>query len=224
MKDHTGGKICECRELTLFVDGGCEPNPGGVASCAWVLYHGQERVADSHHIVADGTPSATVNVAEYCALGYALSWLNDQGWRGSLRVKSDSQLVVNQVLGKWKVKAKHLKPYRKRIWDLMDKLDLERIDTENEGVLYGPDGDLNPTTSPCVLEWIPREQNKEADALSTHARLQYKAHKAEGELGVEEPVYFKCEGCGYSGEVKELVDDDGTMKCPTCETSGFEYL
>lgn len=224
MKDHTGGKICEHRELTLFVDGGCEPNPGGVASCAWILYHGQERIADASHIVADGGDKATVNVAEYCALGYALRWLKDQGWRGSLRVKSDSQLVVNQVLGKWKVKAKHLRPYRQRIWDLMEELDLERIDTENEGMLHGPDGDINPNTSPCVLEWIPRHKNEEADALSTHARQYYRTHKEEGKAGIEEPVYFKCGGCGNQGEVKELVDDDGTLRCPICKTSGFEYL
>ena len=220
MKDHTGGKICECRELTLFVDGGCEPNPGGVASCAWVLYHGQERVADAHYLVADGGKKATVNVAEYCGLGYALRWLSDQGWRGSLRVKSDSRLVVNQVLGKWKVKAVHLRPLRQRIWNLMEELDLERIDTENEGMLYGPDGDINPTKSPCVLEWIPRTQNEVADALSTHARQYYRTHKDEGEEG---KVRFRC-GCGYRGDSEELVDDDGTLRCPICETSGFEYL
>jgi len=220
MIDHTNGTICDHRELTVFVDGGCEPrNPGGVATCAWVLYDsgkivpGVNRLASANYIVADGGPKATNNVAEYYGLGYAVNWLKEQGWRGTLRVRADSQLLINQVLGSWKCKAKHLQPLRQRIWDRMDEMCLERIAPEDE--VDKPDGTF------CILEWVKRDHNAEADSLCRHAYNRYKTHKQEGEEG---KVYFKCGGCGYKGEAEELVDDDGTLKCPICETSGFEYV
>lgn len=175
VKDHTSGNIKQHHDLTLYGDGGCEPkNPGGIAVSAWALFDAAGNLlAEEGKVVKDGGPEATNNFAEYCALGLPLRWLLDQGWKGTLRVKMDSQLVICQVLGDWKCKAEHLRKLRQRIWDLMDQLDLHRLGDAEVGLLEGPDGDINPTQRPCYLEWIPREANTHVDELGRQTREAY---------------------------------------------------
>jgi ribonuclease HI len=174
-RDLTGGKIKEHDCLTLCVDGGCEPmNPGGVATSGWVIYGElNQTLVEECRVVQDGGPLATNNYAEYCSLGFALRWLKDQNWRGQLTIQADSQLLINQVLGKWKCKAEHLRPLRQRIWDYMDDLCLTKIDEENSGMLFGPDGEINPANRPCIMVWVPREQNERANEL---CRIAYQEH------------------------------------------------
>lgn len=178
VRDCTSGKIKDHQEMLLHIDGGCEPNPGGVAVSAWAAYDTQGNLlAEEVKVVRDGDKLATNNFAEYCGLGLALRWLLDQGWKGSLRVKSDSKLLVGQVLGDWKCKVEHLKTLRNRIWELMEQLHLQRIGETEQGMMSGPDGDINPTLSPCVLTWVPREQNSYADSLCCKARAAYLQQK-----------------------------------------------
>ena len=173
-KDSTNGTIVAHEELLLCVDGGCEPkNPGGVATTGWVIYDQSGNVlVESCTVVQDGGPLATNNYAEYCALGLALRWLKDQNWRGQLTVQADSQLLIYQVSEKWKCKAEHLKPLRQRIWDLMSEINLIRTTEEEVGMLFGPDAD--PLNRPCVLKWVPREQNEYANNL---CRIAYQIHQ-----------------------------------------------
>lgn len=125
-QDMTDGKIKEHKKLLLCVDGGCEPkNPGGIATCGWVIYDSMNNVlVKEARVVQDGGPLATNNYAEYCGLGFALKWLRDQEWRGELAIQADSQLLVNQVTEKWQCKAKHLIPLRQRIWEHLEALNL----------------------------------------------------------------------------------------------------
>lgn len=125
-QDMTCGKIKEHNKLLLCVDGGCEPkNPGGIATCGWVIYDSLKNVlVKEARFVVDGGPLATNNYAEYCGLGFALKWLREQEWRGELIIQADSQLLVNQVTNKWQCKAKHLIPLRQRIWEHLEALNL----------------------------------------------------------------------------------------------------
>lgn len=127
-QDHTDGKITQYRNILLCVDGGCEPkNPGGVATCGWVIYDRKDNkiLVEEHRVVQDGGELATNNYAEYCGLGFPLKWLREQGWRGELHVQADSQLLVKQVTEEWQCKAKHLIPLRKKIWEHIEALELE---------------------------------------------------------------------------------------------------
>ena len=142
--DYTNGHIQEHTDLILFTDGSCEPvNPGGIAISAWAIYSDSHLLAEHAQVVRNGGPQATNNFAEYCALGFALRWLLDQHWQGTLHAKSDSQLLVNQVQDKWQCKKPHLRKLRDRIWELMEQLHLQKD---------------------CI-SWIPREENDYADAL-----------------------------------------------------------
>lgn len=51
---------------------------------------------------------ATNNVAEYRALLAALAYAREQGWR-ALKVRSDSELLANQIRGRFKVKHPDLR-------------------------------------------------------------------------------------------------------------------
>jgi ribonuclease HI len=156
------------KSLILNVDGGCEPkNPGGIATCGWVLFDGKNKVlADDYRVVRDGGPLATNNFAEYCALGLALRWLKEQNWRGNLLIRADSKLLVEQVNERWKCKAEHLIPLRERIWELMQGMEL------NLGVN-------------CHLEWVSREENAYADELTGRAYQEYQKKKNENRQNQE---------------------------------------
>ena len=85
------------------VDGGSRGNPGE-AGCGIVLTFRGRTEAHTLYI-----GSATNNVAEYAALLAALERARALGI-GNLAVTSDSQLLVEQMNGRYKVKAAHLKP------------------------------------------------------------------------------------------------------------------
>ena len=92
-----------------YIDGGARGNPGP-AGWGVVIQ------------AADGTPlaelygaigTATNNVAEYRGLLAALEWATAQGER-DLHVRSDSLLLVQQMLGNYKVKNAGLQPLHAR--------------------------------------------------------------------------------------------------------------
>jgi ribonuclease HI len=83
---------------------------------------------------------STNNVSEYRAVIAALKWVKGKT-SGNITIKTDSKLVVEQCLGRWKCKQAHLKPLRQEAKDL----------------LYD---------NRAVIMWIPREENKRADELS----------------------------------------------------------
>ena len=61
--------------------------------------------------------------------------------------KGDSMLVINQITGSWKCNKEHLQKARDRCKELITKITPQQFE----------------------LEWVPREQNEEADALSRKA-------------------------------------------------------
>lgn len=95
-------------------------------------------------------PDATNNVAEYAGLIVALERLTVLSGRvTTLRVRMDSNLVVEQVKGAWKVKALHLRLHHDRVRDLLAVISPAEFD----------------------IAHIPRELNDAADALANQAYL-----------------------------------------------------
>src|SRR3954466_10982669 len=87
-------------------------------------------------------PAKDHHVAEYRALIRGLEAARSRGI-DHLRVCLDSALLVNQLNGKWKVKAEHLEPLHKQALSLMQRFaDIE-------------------------ITWVPRKANAEADALAS---------------------------------------------------------
>ena len=133
--------------IEVWIDGCCIPvNPGGTACLGYVIKRRGMVIAQSSQIVGEGK-GMTSNVAEYHALIRALEEVRQRKLENeTILLRSDSNLLVNQMNGDWRVKAPLIKPLYWKAKRLADGLKL-------------------------TLEWIPRELNEEADELS---RVAYK--------------------------------------------------
>ena len=96
-------------EFVAYTDGGARGNPGPAG-------YGVRLERPDGTLVEEFGESivvATNNVAEYRGLIAALEWAKSHGAR-SLRVRSDSLLLVQQMLGNYKVKHAGLRPLHAR--------------------------------------------------------------------------------------------------------------
>jgi probable phosphoglycerate mutase len=94
--------------VTAHCDGGARGNPGPAGYGA-VLHD------DAGVVLAELSEFLGIrsnNVAEYSGLLGVLAWTLEHGYR-RLRVVSDSELMVKQIQGRFKVKSPDLKP----LWD-----------------------------------------------------------------------------------------------------------
>lgn len=87
-------------------------------------------------------PQTTNNVGEYNGLLLAVRLAKELGVQ-VLKIRSDSRLIVEQTNGKWRCKDDRLRELRDLIW------------------LEAQDSDFHQIS----LEWIPREENQQADRL-----------------------------------------------------------
>ncbi len=112
--ESSGPASYETGTWRIHFDGGSRGNPGP-AAYGWVLYDpdGNEHEADGVKI---GT--ATNNVAEWTGLLRGLEHARDRGIR-TLSIRGDSELVVKQVTGVYKVKNETLKPLAEQVKTLM---------------------------------------------------------------------------------------------------------
>lgn len=127
-------------EWLLMVDGASRGNPGE-AGCGAVIYDERGKLLDEIHRYLGHT---TNNVAEYEGLLMGLEGVLRLGGK-ALRVESDSQLLVRQLNGLYRVKDEKLKPLHQKASSLLRQLQAYRI------------------------IHVPREQNRVADRLANRA-------------------------------------------------------
>ena len=123
-------------EATLFADGGSRGNPGPAASGAVLLDPSGELVEEVGAYLGE----ATNNVAEWTALVLGLEAAIRRGIK-RLAIRLDSELVVKQILGEYRVKHAGLLPLYKRARRLL--VEFTEID----------------------IRHVPRKQNVLADGL-----------------------------------------------------------
>src|SRR5882757_4469083 len=126
---------------TASIDGAARGNPGP-ASYGLVLKRPDGTTLE---ILGKYIGRHTNNVAEYYALIAALDYAAAHGIK-RLRVQSDSQLIVNQMKGLYKVKHPDLRPLHERAKKMAAGLEA------------------------FAIQYVPREQNHEAD-LAANAAL-----------------------------------------------------
>jgi ribonuclease HI len=95
--------------LTAYIDGGARGNPGPAGFGVRIEDAGGALVEEFHESIG----VATNNVAEYRGLLAALDWAKAHGCH-VLHVRSDSLLLVQQMLGNYKVKNAGLQPLHAR--------------------------------------------------------------------------------------------------------------
>ncbi|HUR68697.1 MAG TPA: reverse transcriptase-like protein [Candidatus Thermoplasmatota archaeon] len=128
---------------TLHFDGSCMPrNPGGIAAYGFVARKDGALVHEGHGVAAPPGPGATNNVAEFTGLLEALRWLRPRWRQGEpVRVRGDSDLVIASLTGRRSLHKEHLIALRDQARALVDALGAR-------------------------LEWVPREENADADRMS----------------------------------------------------------
>jgi ribonuclease HI len=138
--------------ITVYFDGLCYPkNPCGVAAYGYLVYRDGALIHRGFRAVGEGK-GMTNNVAEYEGLMAAAQWLNDEGIREKIVIKGDSQLVIKQMKGEWKISSATSKKYVPEIRKLLAGKDVS-------------------------FSWVPREENEEADKLSRVAYDRYKSQR-----------------------------------------------
>ncbi|MFZ0272124.1 MAG: ribonuclease HI family protein [Acidobacteriaceae bacterium] len=91
--------------VTAFCDGGSRGNPGPAGYGVFIEGPNGEKLAE----LSDYLGKTTNNVAEYSALLAALEWALQSGHR-RMRVVADSELLVKQIQGRYKVNSPDLRP------------------------------------------------------------------------------------------------------------------
>jgi ribonuclease HI len=145
LDENTAGKM-EAEPLVVHFDGACQPaRGGGTATFGFVISGSGLAHRESGLAVPREDPNATNNIAEYVGAIRALEWLESRGYRGPVELLGDSQLVIRQMRGEYRVRAERLQPFHSRLTNLAKQFSSVRF------------------------RWVPREQNAEADALSKEA-------------------------------------------------------
>lgn len=109
--------------ITAYCDGGSRGNPGPAGYGVYIEGPDGEKLGE----LSEYLGQTTNNVAEYSALLAALAWALDHG-RGRLRVVADSELMVKQMQGRYRVKSPDLKPLYEEAKRRVARLDGFRIE------------------------------------------------------------------------------------------------
>ena len=129
-------KLFNSTVIEIFVDGASDLQ-NKIAGIGGVAYqHGHELFRFAEYI-----GEATNNQAEYQALIHGLNLLKDFNAK-QIKVFMDSELVVKQIKGEYRVRHERMKPLFKKSTDLLSIF------------------------NHWVIESVPREKNKIADILS----------------------------------------------------------
>lgn len=126
--------------LFLNIDGAARGNPGPAGYGIAVSNEDGEILHEAYGYLGEQTN----NIAEYCALIAALELASYKKWQ-DIRIRSDSQLMVRQLNGEYKVKNPRLK---------------ELFSTARRFIR---------TFNSFSIEHVRRENNKEADSLANQA-------------------------------------------------------
>lgn len=132
-----------------WCDGACEPNPGGTGGWGFVIDLPEGGEVSGYGLMK-ARPDLSNNVLEYAAVGACIKRWLDLGRMSTLHIHTDSKLVVEQMLGRWKVNSGAYIPVYERL--------------KNE---------LLPRC-PFIVTWcwVPRERNTRADKLSKRALIE----------------------------------------------------
>lgn len=127
-------------KLKVFTDGGARGNPGIAGYGFYIEDENKKMVFEEGKFLG----IKTNNEAEYMGLIGALNWIDENANEAEVEINSDSQLLVRQMKGIYKVKAQHLK----KLWELAKNL------CEGKKIVFNE---------------IRREYNSKADALANLA-------------------------------------------------------
>jgi len=135
------------KKITIYTDGGSRGNPGPAA--IGVVYTNEKGQIIKEYAEYLGD-KLTNNEAEYKAVVFALKKFKalfgkEIAKKSEIEIRSDSELMVKQLKGEYKVVNENIQPLFLQVWNL--KIDFLKI----------------------KFKQIPREKNKDADRLANEA-------------------------------------------------------
>ena len=129
-------------EIVIYTDGGARGNPGPAAVGVVILRDGEKILEAKQYLGGN----LTNHRAEYEAVIFALVKALELLLRDEdIEFRLDSQLVVEQLSGRWKIKEASLKGQAQKVHDLLTS--------------FGT----------VTFTYVPREKNKDADRLVNEA-------------------------------------------------------
>lgn len=131
------------RRVVVYTDGGARGNPGPAAIGAVVVDPSKDP-PETLASVSEAIGVATNNEAEYRAVVAGLECALELGAR-EVELRADSELVIRQLEGRYKVRTETLRPFYQEVQTLLTRFDRVR------------------------LAHVRREKNTEADALVNRA-------------------------------------------------------
>ncbi len=140
--NNENNEIKNYKELLIYTDGASSGNPGPSGIGIVIKDAGGNLIKEYGEYAGEGTN----NTAEYMAVIKALEIAKELG-AGKLKINSDSQLIVNQMQGNYKINEPHLKKLHRDAMNLQQAFGFG-------GVSYN---------------LIPREENTDADGLARKA-------------------------------------------------------
>ncbi|MFZ0707869.1 MAG: ribonuclease HI family protein [Candidatus Korobacteraceae bacterium] len=185
-QEFMGGAIFSDEQgyLVAHIDGGARGNPGPAGYGVVVEDEVGRPVAE----LSEYLGRQTNNYAEYSGLLAALSYAIKHGFK-ALKVISDSELMVKQINGEYKVSNPTLKDLHARAMKLIDQLDCFEV------------------------RHVLREKNKDADRLANAAmdRAMFKSMALGPQI--EAPKLREVNGVVRDGTVQFLGDPfpEGTL-------------
>jgi probable phosphoglycerate mutase len=141
-------------KAVLHADGGARGNPGP-AGIGVVLRDGSGEVIGE---IAESIGTATNNVAEYRALIAGLELAIQKGVT-DLDVFLDSELVVSQLKGKWKIKNDRLRVLAVKARSLLDRFDKHSIQHVRREMNSDADKLANQGMDAAMLDWDSEAQS-----------------------------------------------------------------
>ena len=135
------------KKITIYTDGGSRGNPG-IAGAGIVFVNEKTQIIKEYaEYLGD---KKTNNEAEYGAVIFALKKFKalfgkEMAKKSEVEVRSDSELLVKQLNGEYKLSNENIQKLFIEVWNL--KTDFEKV----------------------KFKQIPREKNKDADRLANEA-------------------------------------------------------
>jgi len=161
--------------LIAHVDGGARGNPGPAAFGVVVT----DQAGHSLAMLSEYLGHQTNNYAEYSGLLAALQYALEHGHK-ALKVISDSELLVRQIKGVYRVKSPGLQELYRRAKELIGKLEWFSI------------------------EHVLREKNREADRLANAAMDKGMGRRMLAPVSLAVPQQPEYEGVVRNGVIKLL--------------------
>lgn len=140
-------KISLSKKIIIYIDGGSRGNPGPAAIGAVICDEKENIIKKYSQYLGD---KFTNNEAEYNALIFVLKKIKALLGKAKIKntnieIRSDSELLVKQMQGLYKIVAPEIQPLFLKAWNL--RIDFKKMS----------------------FKLIPREQNKMADKLANEA-------------------------------------------------------